>query len=178
MIRHLLAGGALMAALAAPAGASTGPAANPFPDPSCSTIPAMVTVTPDGSAAYTVRIVVCGRGPVSGAYVELEFSSEADSLISWAPGQDHPLLLAVADANGEATFHVAAGGCLDPATWGGGSFIAQVRADGVLMAEVGVNSPDAVNAQGLTPTDSGRTTCDDGIFQVSLADAVFHARNI
>ena len=85
-----------------------------------------------------------------------------------------------ADITGKAVFHIAGGGCVvDPAfsDWGTG-YIAEVRADNILLAQREVNSPDAVNGSGQLPTDLAAgvpigPVCKNGVMSVGLADAVF-----
>ncbi len=161
-----------------------------IPDPALSTVPGYITVSDDGS--YTVTIQVRGpQGGVDGALVELEVSSDADALVAWANpvpgGADSPSQILVgggrifaknANSVGDVTFNIAGGGCIDAAAFSGGSFICQVRADGVLLGEPGINSPDVVNTNGDLPTDIDASICLSNTSGVSVSDAVFHARNI
>ena len=141
---------------------------------------------------FTVH-VECDRGPVEGSFVEVEISPDADVLVSWckAPhggssGQVHPILTGFTDVNGNITFEMYGGGCLDPSEFFGATFIAQVRADGIVLDEPFINSPDVVNNQGKKATDTpptgGLKRCDlvndVSIAKVSLSDAVFHTQPI
>lgn len=161
-----------------------------IPDPNLSTVPGYITVSDDGS--YVVTIQVRGpQGGVDGALVELETSPDADTLVAWANpvpgGADAPSQLLSgggrifaknADATGNVTFRLAGGGCIDKAAYAGNGFICQVRADGVVLGEPGINSFDVVNSNGDLPTDIDQNVCLNGASAVGLADAVFHARNI
>src|SRR6185436_4995111 len=91
-----------------------------------SNVPDVMTLSPGARytsnpiGGFTVHIE--GRlGPVSGSLVEVEVSPEADALVSWcrapyggAAGQVHPILSGLTDVNGNVTFEVYGGGCLDP----------------------------------------------------------------
>jgi hypothetical protein len=177
--------------LALPSGPRPAAAKPPYPD--LSIVPDMITIAPDGS--FSCRVVIEGTaGPVPGSYVEIEFSPEATALIAWTvpipPGADTPvtgpggglLFAGSTDANGEVTFHIAGGGCVaqknnaEPVE----PYIAQVRADNILMNEPGVNSPDAVNADGQLPEFLGYSICDPGTATtaVGLADALYHTPSI
>ena len=102
------------------------------------------------------------------------------------------MISTVSNAIGEADFNISGGGCVVSALTGedtryNGGNIEPVRvtADGQLLGEVGVNSPDVVNTDGLLPTDTIEATRPDGqdncsvqnnlgSTEVGLADAVFH----
>ncbi len=153
-------------------------------------VPDVFTLSPDGSFAVSFQVVT-SCGPVAGAAVDVEFSADATALIAWTdpvpagadvpahpettPGEPYRAYRAVTDANGMVEFHIAAGGCVDPERFTGDPFVLQVRTDNVFLAEIGVNSPDAVNAQGQLATDLGHSICLDGHTEVGLADASFHA---
>ena len=169
-----------------------------IPSPTLSSVPDAITLSPgtrfsaNPIGGYTVH-VEGALGPVTGAFVEVEVSPDADELVSWcigkatpAPGyptQVHPLLTGFTDANGNMSFQYFGGGCLSHSDFAGSTFIAQVRADGIVIDEPFINSPDAVNSMGKKPTDNpaGRR-CDVislvNTAQVSLSDAVFHSRPI
>ena len=149
-----------------------------FPDPTCSTVPELIPISPDGSIPFTITVIECGVGPVVGSVVTLEFSPEVDALIAWAPGQAHPFLTKTSDANGEVTFNIAGAGCIDSSRFTPTIFIAQVIADGSLIGRPMVNSPDAVNSQGLLPTELGTNICENGESMIGLSDAVFFTRPI
>jgi hypothetical protein len=138
-----------------------------IPDPALSDVPNVVG-SPGGTLAYQVR-VLGSSGPVEGALVRLAFSAEAEALLCWCSGQTRPEIDAVSDAAGVATFHIAAGGCLDPAHLSEPPV--QVFADGILLAEVGLVSPDVVDNFGLHPWQGWNpgTSCS-----VGLPDGVAH----
>jgi len=155
------------------------PARAQIPTPDCNEVSPQLVVTPDGSVPFTVRL---RAGPscnitVPSVPVRLVFNAAADALIAWPPGQDHPEITGTADVTGEAVFHVAGAGCVDLNRFQG-DFVVQVWADDILIAEVSVVSPDAVNSEGLLPTDLGTSICEDGVSAVGLSDAVFHSRSI
>lgn len=162
--------------------------------PNLSNVPDAITLSPGSRypanpiGGFTVH-VEGPLGPVDGSFVELEIASDADLLVSWckaphggASGQVHPILTGFTDGNGNITFEVYGGGCLDPADYFGPTFIAQVRADGIVLDEPFINSPDVVNNQGKKATDAppagGLRRCDQAndvdMAQVSLSDAVYH----
>ena len=134
------------------------------------------------------------QGPTQGSFVELEISPDADLLISWcrapfggAAGQSHPILTGFTDVNGNVKFEMYGGGCLNPHDYFGATFITQVRADGIVLDEPAINSPDVVDYQGHKatdrPPDGGTMRCDPGpegtpVAAVGLSDAVFHTRPI
>ena len=178
---------------------AAGASAN-IPNPGLSNVPDAITLSPGARFAsnpiggFSVH-VEGPLGPVNGALVEVEVSPAADALVSWckapyggASGQIHPILTGMTDANGNVTppFEFYGGSCLDPARFFGATFIAQVRADGIVLDEPFINSPDVVNASGKKATDTppaaGQRRCDlvAGVntAQVSLSDAVFHTRPI
>jgi len=162
-----------------------GPVNGGHPTPECRSVPDLIPITPDGSLPFTITLNTpdqsggCNGGPIVGAIVIVEFSPEADALIAWAPGQDHPILQGTSDANGEVTFYIAGSGCLGPfRQFIFPTFITRVWADEVLLAEPFVNSPDAVNSQGLLPTDLGTNICENGTSAIGLSDAVFFTRPI
>jgi hypothetical protein len=136
-------------------------------DPSLSTVP-NVLYNPNGGIPYTVT-VMSNAGPIEGSLVRIIFSDEVDQQVCWCPGQTHPVIEGTTDANGEVTFFIAAGGCLDPADYA--TPPVQVFADGVLLAEVGAVSPDAVDDAALLPFQGWNP---GGFCNVSLTDAVFH----
>ena len=163
-----------------------------------SNVPDAMTLSPGSRYAanpiggFTVH-VEGPLGPTEASFVEVEVSSDADVLVSWcqaphggASGQVHPILTGFTDANGNITFEVYGGGCLDPADFFGATFIVQVRADGIVLDEPFINSPDVVNEQGQKATDTpptgGVKRCDSvndlSIAQVSLSDAVYHTQPI
>ena len=149
------------------------PAVSDVPIPPCSIVPPLITISPDGSIPFTIKHYFFGcEDPVVGALVTLQFSPEADALIAWAPGQDHQLVTTT-DANGEATFNVSGAGCIDLSRFTPTTYISLVKADGILIGTPMVNSPDAVNSQGLLPTELGTNICENGESEIGLSDAVF-----
>ncbi len=192
MTRFLRAGLIAAAALAI---VSTGAMAN-IPDASLSVVPDFITITPDGN--FPVVIVVNGQlGPVQGAVVTITFSPDATRLIAWsdplqlgdAPSHlectDEPYrtYTAVADANGEATFNIAGGACIENAPYAaanGTLYITQIDADFVPLRQSQVNSPDVVNGVGHKCTytqvnPDGESTCEAGVSTVSANDGAYHA---
>jgi hypothetical protein len=158
-----------------------------IPQADLSDVPDVITLSPGmgytgnpiGEFAIHVEGTVTG---VASAFVEVEISPDADVLVAWCVGQAHPLITGTADGSGDITFTINGGGCIDPAEFFGATFIAQVRADGVVLEEVAMVSPDAVNSQGRVPTDFEVNNCEDTgggpETVVGLSDAVFHTRPI
>jgi hypothetical protein len=164
-------------------------------NPNLSNVPDAIILSPgvrypsNPIGGFTVHIEG-PTGPTQGSFVEVEVSPDADLLVSWcrapfggAAGQSHPILTGFSDANGNLTFEFYGGGCLDPNDFFGATFIAQVRADGIVLDEPYIASPDVVDWQGKKATDvppeGGTMRCDPGpegtsIATVSLSDAVFH----
>ncbi len=139
-----------------------------IPDPGLSTIPTVV-VSPSGTLDYSVNIV--GQlGPMNTATVELIWSAEADSLMCWCTGENHPLITSTTDPSGTAVFNIAAGGCLDPSLLSGGIAV-EVFANGFKMAEVGVVSSDLVDGSGIRATQGWNPA---GSCAVGLSDASAH----
>ena len=157
-----------------------------IPDPALSDVPAAITLSPgtiyDGNPIGTYVVHVEGPiGAVNGALVEVEVSPDADVLIGWCGNpynQIHPLLTAFSDANGDASFTFYGGGCIDPDEFEGASFIAQVRANTIPLGQPYLTSPDAVNSQGRTATQTEESNCTGGSTEVGLSDAVYHTRPI
>jgi len=182
-----------VSALVAAALALAVPAVANIPDAGLSVVPTFVTIAPDGGGAViNVTVQVNGAlGGVDGAIVTIEFSEDATALIAWSdpvpggasvPTQTCPTrkYVAAANASGTAVFHIAGAGCVVEPAYVGTLFIAEIKADDIVLAQREVNSPDAVNGSGLLPTDvvGGNPlgpVCDAGVTSVSLADAVFHA---
>jgi len=150
----------------------------PPPNRSCSEVPALIPISPDGSIPCTITVIDCNEGPIPSSVVTLEFSSEVDALIAWDEGQDHPFFVGTTDSNGEVTFNIAGSGCIDYSRFTPTTFIAQVRSDLILIGEPMVNSPDAVNSQGLLPPELGTNICENGTSAIGLSDAVFFTRPI
>jgi hypothetical protein len=115
------------------------PAAAGLPDPALSTIRNVLAI-PGGTVPYTVTIVGTG-GPIADATVELRYTAVGDADACWCTGQAHPVLAAVTDVSGVATFSVSGGHCLDPATVAGGVAI-EVFVNDIKLKEIGQVSPD------------------------------------
>ena len=152
--------------------ATAGVASAGVPNPSLSTVPNIV-LTPDGSLPTTV-IVVGDVGAIDTALVQVVFSAEAAGIICWCTGQTEPLIQGLTNASGEVTFFVAGGGCVDPLDVGMPPAV-EVFANGILLAEVGTVSPDAVDPGGLKPTEGWNP---GGICTPGLNDVVFHTAPI
>lgn len=157
-----------------------------IPDPELSDVPEVLSIVPEtvGQPLETYTVTVVGQlGPVNGAQVELQVNAVADALICWCPGQAHPVISGVSDAQGEVDFTVLGGGCvLRPDL---GVTVATVRADAVPLGNVEINSPDVVNGSGAKATDPGyefdpiepdpNAPEEPAVCVVSLADATFHS---
>jgi len=143
-----------------------------LPDASLSTVP-NVLVSPDGTLEYMVT-VVGESGPLDTALVQISFSTEAAGLVCWCTGQTKPLIEARTNASGQASFFIAGGGCLNPDSVASPPAV-EVYANGILLKEVGVVSPDAVDSDGFLPTQGWNTgmLCTAG-----LSDAARHTSPI
>lgn len=142
------------------------------PDPGLSDAPNVI-VSPQGNLEYVVT-VVGSSGPIDTALVQLIFSDEADTLVCWCSGETHPLIEAVTNSAGEASFFIAGGGCVEPSATVSG-LVVEVFANGIKLAEVGVVSPDAVDGAGILPTGGWNpgVSC-----AVGLSDATVHTAAI
>ena len=138
------------------------------PDPGLSDAPNVI-VSPLGNLEYTVT-VVGSSGPIDTALVQLIFSDDADSLVCWCTTQTHPVIEALTNAAGEASFFIAGGGCIDPALTASGLAV-EVFANGIKLGEVGVVSPDAVDGTGTKPTGGWNP---GGFCSVGLSDGAYH----
>lgn len=148
------------------------------PFPGTSVVPNVV-YSPGGTLTYTVTVRDLAADPVAGATVRLEPTAAADGLINWCSGQSHEPT-ATTNSLGQASFQIAAGGCIDPARLGDDAFrilaeYAYVPGynEEVQLAARGSLSSDAVNLAGYLPTDPLHEV-DGGSGVVSLSDAVFH----
>ena len=90
---------------------------NCFNDPTLSTVPRCVTVSPTGALAYKVTIVGCS-GPINASRVEIRFNIPGDTLICWCATTPDPgpppathSFFQNTGVNGVATFNIRAGGC-------------------------------------------------------------------
>jgi hypothetical protein len=137
-----------------------------IPDPALSTVPNVI-YEPSGSTEYKV-IVVGSSGPIDNALVRIVFSDEADTLVCWCVSQDHPVIEATTNINGEASFFIGAGGCLEPAQLS--TPPVTVYADGVLLAQVGAVSADVGDDSGRLPHEGWNPGATCG---VSLSDAIY-----
>jgi len=162
------------------------PALADSPDPGGSHVPRNLVLYQRSDTMVppnpSIKIYVEGtQGPVNGATVELHISPFADPLICWCAAngnpadaailpQAHPVISGTTDINGNVSFVVLGGGCVDPARLG--NVVVGVFADGILLAEIGINSPDAIDAFGAFPTDPGYVFTAD--CETGLSDAVFH----
>lgn len=139
-----------------------------IPDPTFCDVP-NVLVNPGGDLQYTV-FVANSSGPIDSALVQIVFSTEVDGFLCWCVGQTHPLIQGYSNASGEATFNIAAGGCVDPTLVGSPPAV-EVLANGVSLAQVGVVGPDAVDDGGILPTSGWNP---GGLCRVGLSDASRH----
>jgi len=177
-LAHVILTAGILAGLAAPAATRIADANTNFPVPENCTVPSGLVVSPDASLGYAVT-VVGSLGPMNGALVTLQIPTAADALVTWCVGQTHPEVQGVSDVNGQATFHIAAGGCVDAKRLH--DVVYRIYADGILIGEGTqdvsgtIVSPDAVNGAGLLPTSAAYVP--DGI-AVSLSDAVFRTNQI
>jgi hypothetical protein len=127
-------------------------------DAAMSTLP-NVRVVPSGGLIYQVTIRDAIGAVCPFVAVDLFWPPAAVAVTCVCPGSPIPLVGAVTNAVGVATFYIAAGGCINPATAGTG---VDILVGGVFLATVGQVSPDFVDAAGA-PTPN----C-----VVGLADAV------
>jgi hypothetical protein len=128
-----------------------------IPDCNLSTIPNVVASP--GGVINTTFTIVSTSGPLSGATVELRYTAAGDAAACWCTGQVHPIIpVGTTDINGQVTFAISGGGCLDPAVIAGGVAI-QVYVNNIACKEIGQVSPD-VNSSTSPPCT------------VALADAV------
>mgnify|MGYP003572957441 CR=1 FL=1 len=141
-----------------------------IPDPALSDVP-NVLVVPGGALEYIVT-VNGSEGPIDTALVELVFSTEVNGILAWCVGQTTGTISALTDANGEASFFIAAGGCVDAALVSSPPAV-RVFAKGIELAQVGVVSPDAVDGDGVPPTGGWNITTGS-LAEVGLSDASVH----
>lgn len=152
--------------------AMAGVASAGVPNPSLSTVPNIV-LSPDGSMPTTI-IVVGDEGAIDTALVQVVFSAETAGIICWCTGQTQPLIQGQTNASGEVTFNVAGGGCVDPLSVGVPPAV-EVFANGILLAEVGTVSVDAVDDNGLLPTEGWDPLL---VCTAGLIDALHHTQPI
>lgn len=144
-------------------GTTAGAATAGVPDPSLSSIPAVLSAP--GGASYCLTIVGAA-GPITAANVELRYSAGADTAACWCSTQVHPILAAVTDGSGVACFAVSGGGCIDPVVSG---FSVDVYVNDIFLKSVGQRSPDVVQ----TSTDCAVGLADAVDFTPPLATATF-----
>ncbi len=181
----------LMAIVVLP-GLALGAAASddPYLVPELCSVPDILTVSPDGSISFVVNVQGQG-GPLSGSYVSVHIGALNDDLLAYCAGQarvgpdlddgSYRLGAGVSDVNGDVTFFMVGGGCI-PTESLGDNWVVEVRADGVVLDNIVINSPDVVNSSGDRPLASGQDNClpqgGGGVTEVGLSDAVAHTGNI
>jgi hypothetical protein len=153
------------------------------PDPTLSTVPRCVGVSPSGALAYRVTIVGSG-GPINASRVEIRFNIPGDTLLCWCSVTPDPgpvpathSFFANTTIAGVATFNIRAGGCIQyglAAIPGASDIAGEIFADGVKMQEFGTVSPDAVDNSGRLPTTTASLWDPAGTCATGLADAVQH----
>ena len=125
---------------------------------------------------FRVHVVGVGGLNVANALVEVEFAPDINLLVAWCVPHTPPLFSATTDANGIANFEFSGGGCIIRGSFPHVTYVSQVRADGIVLKEPDISSPDAVNNNGKLPTTTPRANnCIAGITKVGLSDAVFHS---
>jgi len=142
------------------------------PDPENSIIPNVVFV-PGGTMEYVVHIEST-TGPIDSALVQLIFASgvEPDAsskIICWCSGQSQPLVEATTNASGDASFFIAAGGCVDPDSVSVPPV--EVVVNGFSLGFVGCVSPDAVDNDNVYPWNNWVT---NGTCAAGTSDAIHH----
>jgi hypothetical protein len=153
------------------------------PDPTLSTVPRCVGVSPTGALAYRVTIVGSG-GPINASRVEIRFNIPGDTLLCWCSVTPDPgpvpnthTFFQNTNASGVATFNIRAGGCIQyglAAIPGASDIAGEIFADGIKMQEFGTVSPDAVDGSGRLPTNTASLWDPAGTCATGLADAVQH----
>jgi hypothetical protein len=139
------------------------------PDPDLSNVPNVLYI-PGGTMEYVVH-VESTEGPIDSAVVQLVFSAEAAGLICWCSGQSQPLIESTTNANGDASFFIAAGGCINPDSLVAADPPVEVIVNGFSLAEVGCVSPDAVDNNATYPWQGWDT---EGICSAQTSDAILH----
>jgi hypothetical protein len=128
------------------------------PDLATSTVP-NVFVAPVTGATTLFILLDAGGVPIPPAVIDLVWPPAAAAMTCDCMGSPIPLATTVSAPDGTASFTIAGGGCIDPATDGTGI---DIMVDGVYFTTVGQVSPDLV-----TPTGAPAPDC-----AVGLADAV------
>lgn len=133
-------------------------------------------------STYIVHVENC-LGALASVPVEIEFSPATMSLVAWCGAPPPPVSTVLTNAQGDAAFEFYGSGCVragdpnSPTPW-----VAEVRAivDGTtyVLGHPGIGSPDAVNLEGLVPSVSGVSVCDNGVAAAGVSDAVFHTQPI
>mgnify|MGYP000240449255 CR=1 FL=1 len=139
-----------------------------IPDPALSTVKNVIAC-PDGSIPYSVTIVGTS-GPINNALVELRYTANGNTGACWCTAQTHPIISATTNASGIATFTIAGGHCLNPATISGGIAV-EVYVNSIKLKEVGQVSPDVV--PGVTEPPCQVTLADATSFTTPLATSTF-----
>ncbi|MDZ4805172.1 MAG: hypothetical protein SGI90_09950 [Candidatus Eisenbacteria bacterium] len=156
----------VLAAILALAGFAASAVAG-IPDPSLSTVPNVIA-SPGGTIPYNVTIVGQG-GPVASANVQLRYAVAGDTSACWCVGQVRPVIAAVTNASGIATFNVSGGLCLNPALLAGGVAV-EVFVNDIKLKEVGQISPDVV----ATPSGACEVGLNDAVsFTTFLATSTY-----
>jgi len=71
-------------------------------------------LAPDGSFELFARIEYgYDCEPIPNTEVRVIFSASAEEALYWCPGQEHPVITGTTNSDGEVTFNIRAGGCLD-----------------------------------------------------------------
>ena len=153
------------------------------PDPTLSTVPRCLGISPSGALAYRVTIVGSG-GPINASRVEIRFNIPGDTLVCWCTVTPDPggvpnthSFFQNTNASGVATFNIRAGGCIQyglAAIPGASDIAGEIFADGIKMQEFGTVSPDAVDNSGRLPTNTASLWDPAGTCATGLADAVQH----
>ena len=133
---------------------------------------------------YQVVIRQSNCLPVNGALVEIEFNPAVAPKVGYCVGQGGfgggTVVVGVTNEAGEAVLFIQGGGCVSV----GDPFVARVKADGVVMGEPRINSPDIVDTAGNRADETGVSTCGAGggaapdMLTVGLSDAVEHTGSI
>jgi len=140
------------------------------PDLATSIVP-NVRVSPGGGVSYSCTILDAAGLPLDPApIVTLSWPPAAAVMTCWCAGQPTPLVVSPTDAAGMATFGIAAGGCINPATAFTG---VDVLVDGVYFTTVGQVSTDQVNAAGAPVPNCAVGLSDAVAFTLPLATATY-----
>jgi hypothetical protein len=112
-------------------------------------VPGCIRVCPAGDICQTVELVDKNNDPIPYEEVWMIFSAECAEMINWCEGQPHPVVAAITDADGIATFCIQAGGCCvshyapcDNGVGGSNTVIIEVDELGLIGSYSDVGSPD------------------------------------